>query len=135
MLNGKRTGGGGIMKTFLLCFAISVLLILLLTLISALIAGGLEDPGKAIGLFSLGSMLISAAASGVFSSRIKGEGGLKFATLVALAVVLTMLLINVIICGGKVSGGSFMNYGCYMGVASLSAFLGRKRVGHSRHRY
>lgn len=134
MFKGKRINDGGIMKSFIISFCLSFLIILLLSLLSALIAGSLDDPGKVIGLFSLGSLLVSAAVSGVVSSRIKGEGGLKFAILVALAVVLIMLLINVIVCSGKVSGGSFMNYGCYMGVAALSAFLGRKRDRHKRHR-
>lgn len=134
MFKGKRINDGGIMKSFIISFSISFLIILLLSLLSALIAGSLDDPSRAVGLFSLGSLLVSAAASGVISSRIKGEGGLKFAILVALAVVLIMLLINVIVCSGKVSGGSFMNYGCYMGVATLSAFLGRKRERHKRHR-
>ena len=134
MFKGKRINDGGIIKCFLISFCISFLLILLLSLLSALIACSLDDPGKVIGLFSLGTLLISAAISGVLSSRIKGDGGFKFAILVALAVVLIMLLINVIICNGKVSGGSFMNYGCYMGVAALSAFLGRKRDRHRRHR-
>lgn len=135
MLERKRNMGGGIMTTFLISFAISVLLILLLSLLSALIVGSLEDPTKLLGLFSLGSLLISAAISGVISTRMKGEGGLGFAALVALSVVLIMLLINVIICSGKVSGASFMNYGCYMGVAVLSAFLGKKRDRHRKHRY
>lgn len=135
MLKGKKVNDSGVMKNFLISFSISVLVIVLLSLLSSLIVSGLEDPGGVIGIFSLGSLLISAVVSGVMSSRIKGDGGLKFATLVALAVVLLMLLINVILCGGKVSGSSFMNYGCYMGVAVLSAFLGRKRERHARHRH
>lgn len=134
MFKGKRINDGGIMKRFIISFCISFLIILLLSLLSALIAVSLDDPSKVTGLFSLGSLLISAAVSGVLSSRIKGDGGVKFAILVALAVVLIMLLVNVIVCSGKVSGGSFMNYGCYMGVAALSAFLGRKRDRHKRHR-
>ena len=132
MLGTKRSAGGEVARTFLVCFAISVLIILLFSLISAVIVGSLDDPTESVGIFSLATMLLSAALSGVMSARIKGEGGLKFATLVALAVVLIMLLINVIISAGKVSGGSFMNYGCYLGVASLSAFLGRKRNTHRR---
>lgn len=135
MSKGKRTVGDGILHKFLVCLAISILVILLLSMISAIILGTLDDPTSLVGLFSLGSMLISAAISGVVCSRLKGDGGLSFATLVALAMVLVMLLINVILCGGRVSGGAFMNYGCYMGVSALSAFLSRKRIGHKRHKY
>ena len=135
MSKGKRTDGGGILQKFLICLAISILVILLLSMLSAIILGTLDDPTSLVGLFSLGCMLISAALSGVVCSRLKGDGGLSFATLVALAMVLVMLLINVILCGGRVSGGAFMNYGCYMGVSALSAFLARKRVSHKRHKY
>ena len=131
----KSVGGAGTAKLFLICFAISVILILLFSLISSAIVGSLDDPTESVGIFSLGTMLIAAALSGIISTRIKGEGGLRFSTLVALSVVLIMLLINVIISSGRVSGGAFMNYGCYLGVVALSAFLGRKREGHRKHRH
>ncbi len=130
----KGTLTGGVAETFLLCFAISVLLIILLSLASALIVGALDDPTKYLGVFSLGAMLLSAIAGGVCCARIKGEGGVRFAALVALAIVLVMLLINVIISAGKVSGGAFMNYGCYLGTFALSAFIGKKKEGHRKHR-
>ena len=125
----------GVAGGFILCFAISILLIVLFSLFSALILGGLNDPTKNIGIFSLGSMVLSAMLSGVLCSRIKGESGLRFASLVGLAVVLLMLLINVIISNGKVSLAAFMNYGCYLATYILSAYLGRKRNGHHKHRH
>ncbi len=130
---GKLTDG--VAKSFILCFSISVLLIILFSLISALIVGTLDDPTKNIGLFSLVAMILSAMVSGVICARIKDDSSLRFAALVGLAVVLIMLLINVIICSGRVSLGSFMNYGCYLGTYALSAFLGRKRNGHRRHKH
>ena len=120
---------------FILCFAISILLIVLFSLLSALILDGLKDPTKNIGMFSLGAMVLSAMLSGILCSRIKSEGGLRFASLVGLAVVLIMLLINVIISSGRVSLAAFMNYGCYLGAYILSAYLGRKRDGHHKHRH
>lgn len=135
MRKGKGSLTGGVAQSFFICFAISVFLIILFSLISALIAGALDDPTKYLGVFSLGAMLLSAMVAGVSCTRIKGEGGVRFASLVALAVVLLMLLINVIICAGKVSGGAFMNYGCYLGTFILSAVLGKKREGHRRHRH
>ena len=136
MLGSKRSADGNkIAKTFLICFAISVLLILIFSLISAAVVGALDDPTESVGLFSLISMLVSAAMSGFINTRIKGEGGTKFSLLVGLSVVLIMLLINVIISEGRVSPGSFMNYGCYLGVCWLCAFLGRKRDRHRKHRY
>ena len=127
--------GGGIGIKFLICFSISALLILILSLISAMIVAGLKDPTKSIGIFSLGAILLSAVISGVICTRVKGEGGLRFALLVALSVVLIMLLINVIICNGKVSGGAFINYGCYLSLSTLSAYIGKKGEGRRSHRH
>ena len=120
---------------FILCFAISILLIILFSLLSALILDSVKDPTKNIGVFSLGAMLLSAIMSGVLCSRINGKPELRFASLVGLAVVLLMLFINVIISSGKVSLAAFINYGCYLATYILSAYLGRKRNGHHKHRH
>jgi putative membrane protein (TIGR04086 family) len=135
MHKSKGSLTDGLAKSFLICFAISVILIILFSLLSALILGGLDDPTKNIGLFSLGAMMLSAIVSGVICARIKGESGMRFACLVGLAVVLTMLMINVIVCKGRVSLGAFMNYGCYLAAFILAAFLGKKRNGHRRHKH
>ena len=135
MHKAKGSFFDGIAGGFILCFAISILLIVLFSLFSALILDGLKDPTKNIGVFSLSAMVLSAILSGVLCSRIKGESGLRFASLVGLAVVLLMLLINVIISSGKVSLAAFMNYGCYLGAYILSAYLGRKRDGRHRHKH
>ena len=135
MHKAKGSFFDGIAGKFILCFAISILLIVLFSLFSALILDGLKDPTKNIGVFSLSAMVLSAILSGVLCSRIKGESGLRFASLVGLAVVLLMLLINVIISSGKVSLSAFMNYGCYLGAYILSAYLGRKRDGRHRHKH
>ena len=135
MHKAKGSLTDGVAKGFIVCFAISILLIVLFSLLSALILDGLKDPTKNIGMFSLGAMILSAMLSGVLCARIKAESGLRFASLVGLAVVLLMLLINVIISSGRVSLSAFMNYGCYLGAYILSAYLGRKREGHHKHRH
>lgn len=117
---------------FLICFIISALLIFFFSFISALILNKIDDPTKNIGLFSLVAMLFSAAASGIVCSRLYGEKGMRFASLVALAVVLIMLLINVIVNAGKVCGGAFMNYGCYLGIYALCGYLCRKNGRRKR---
>ncbi len=135
MLKGKKyikTDGGAI--KFLICFGFSAATVVVSSFIMALIAGGSSDPTGMVGIYSLVAMLISAVAGGIFSGRMRGEGGTVYALLVALAVVLVMLLIAVILCGGKVGGGAFMNYGCYLGVAALAAVLGKKRTVHRTHR-
>ena len=131
----RKLENGGIGIRFLICFGISVISILVTALIAALIVARLDDPTAKLGIFSLIAMLISAAISGVITTRVAGDGGTRFALLVALAVVLIMLLINVICYGGKVSGGAFMNYGCYLSVAALCAFIGKKTGRRPRNRY
>ena len=134
MHKNKGRTNKNIYKSFLICFGLSVGIIVAVALLFALLSSILDDPTGNLGLFSLFALLISAAVSGFISSRIKGEGGVRFASLVALATVLIMLLINVITCGGKVNFGAFMNYICYFGVASLTALLGKKRSNHRKHR-
>lgn len=132
MLKGKRTKGS-VYQSFLICLILSAAVMVIMAILCALVAGALDDPTKHLALMSLGVMLLSAAVSGVVSSRMQ-NGSITFSALVALALVLIMLLIDVIVCKGKVSLGAFMNYGCYMGVATMSAFLGRKKEKHKRHK-
>lgn len=134
MYKGKNHTTVGIAGSFVICLLFSALIIILFSLLSALILGQLSDPTASVGIFSLGTMLISAVASGILCIRLKEDGGLKFPALVSLAAVLIMLLINVIISQGKVSGGAFMNYACYLGTYTLSAFLGRRKKRTVRHR-
>ena len=135
MFRNKEALNNSPFLRFALCFGLSIGVLLISSVIFAIIANSLDDPTGKLGIFSLLAMLISAAVSGYLCSRIKGEGGVGFAALVALALLLIMLLINVIICSGKISFAAFMNYICYFGVASLSALLGGKGKGHKKHRH
>ena len=117
--------------TFLTCLALSIFAILAFALIFALVANASKDSTGNLGLFSLLSMLLGAVVSGFSSAKIKKEGAVAFSALVALAVVLIMLLCCVIF-SGKVPVSAFMNYACYIGVATLSALFGA-REKHKRH--
>lgn len=134
MRKGKGLNSGGVASSFLICLAASAVLIVLLSVVSAFIANALDNPTESIGILSLSTLLLSAVLGGIICSRINAEGGLRFAALVALAVVLVILFINVIITSGKVTAGAFMNYGCYLGLYSLSAFVFKKKKGHRRHK-
>lgn len=129
----KYTGGGAV--GFLICLGFSAAALCLTSFIGALIAAGSDDPTGIIGICSLAAMIVAAIASGIFAARFKAGAGLGYYALAALTVVLVMLLINVIISAGRVSGASFMNYGCYMGAFLLFSYLGRKKDGHRRHRH
>ena len=119
---------------FLICFGFSLAMILICSLIMALVANSSEDPTGKIGIYSLVSMTVSAIAGGIFSSRMRGDGGVLYALLVSLAIVLVMLLIAVITCSGKVSGSAFMNYGCFLATSTLAAIFGKKRNVRRNHK-
>jgi len=134
MLKGKKyIKSDGAIK-FLICFGFSAAMIILCSFIMALIASASGDPTRMVGIYSLVAMIVSAALGGIFSGRMRGDGGTVYALLVALAVVIIMLLIALIVRGGKVGGSAFMNYGCYLGVSTLAAILGKKRKIHRAHR-
>ena len=133
-MHKKSRTAGGVAESFIICLALSCLIIIVLSLISAAVLSSMADPTKYLGIFSLAAMLISALIAGICCARISKVGDMKFASLVALAVVLIMLLINVIATAGGVSGGAFMNYGCYFGVYILAAAIGRHRGHHTKHR-
>lgn len=133
MQKGKN-GTMGVGGTFLICLLISFGVMLIVAVIGGAIAYLTDDPTAYIPPIALAAILLSAVINGACSSRIKGDGGVGFSVLVALALMLLLLLINVIINGGKVGGGAFMNYGCYLATAALAAYLGRVRQRKRRRR-
>ena len=118
---------------FLICLAMSAMVIILLSLMFALVSNMSNDPTGNLGIFSLLTVLLAAAASGFATAKIKKENAIGFSALVSLATVLIMLL-SCVIMNGKVSGSAFMNYICYIGVATLFSLLGAREKSHKRHR-
>ena len=121
-----------ILYLFLLSLGISAGMLLICALIMAAIAYSGDDPTKNLGLFSLVTLILSAALSGAVISRLRGDGGIKFAGLCSIATVLLMLIIALITERGNIPGSAFMNYGCYVAISLLSAYLGRKREKRRR---
>ena len=119
---------------FLLSLGISIASLLLCAFIMALICYSGKDPARSAGVFSLVALVLSAMTSGVVTTRIKGDGGAKFAGLSSLALMLLLFFVALIIEKGSVHPSAFMNYGCFVGVAILSAIIGRKREKRRRHR-
>lgn len=121
-------------KLFLLCLALSAGLIILLSVVATLVLIRLNDPTAVLGISSLAVMMLSAALAGLICHVIHKEAGVKFGLLVGLTTTLIMLLINVIISMGHVSLGSFMNYGCYLGIYGLAVYLAKGSGGRRRRR-
>lgn len=112
---------------FLICIGVSVLVIIILSLVMAVIAGVSDDPTGMLDILSLAAMLISAVISGIFIPRYAKEGRVGYSTLVALAIVLVMLIVAVVCNGGKLPLSAFMNYGCYVGTVALSSVIFKKK--------
>ena len=120
-----------VLKVFL-CMAISALSIILLSLAFAFVANISKDPTGNLGLFSLAALIISGAIGGFTSAKIKKDSAVIFSALIAVGMALIMMILCVII-NGKVSGGSLMNYLCYIGVSTVFSVWGSKEKKH-RHR-
>ncbi len=134
MFKGKRfslSGNWAVM--FLICFAISALSILLISLCFALVANTSSDPTGNLGIFSLISLILGGAIGGFSSAKIKKESAVLFSVLVALAITLVMLIICIIL-SGKVSGAALMNYACYVGVSTLSSIIGAREKKRGHHK-
>ena len=93
----------------------------------------LKNPVGNLKIASLAVLLISGAVSGFLNSKRIGEGGVAFSVISSFIFVLVMFSVSLVMTKGHVSGILFMNYLCYMLIASFSAFLARKRQ-KSRHR-
>ena len=119
--------------SYFICLGASALAMLLFSFVMALVASLTENPGGLTDILSLLALVLSGVFCGVFGAKFNKQGGFFLTALVALAIALIMLVIC-IIANGKVSGSALMNYGCYMGIALFSAFLGSREKKRRKHR-
>ena len=134
MLKIKKRGGNAL-GALALCVGISLLCVGVISLIFALAANLSADPTGKIGIFSLIALLISAFLAGFVNAAMNRERGSGFFALIALAAVAVMMIACLIMTGGKIGAGAFMNYGCYLGVYMLSALLAKKSKSKRHRRY
>ena len=122
-------------RRFFIEIALSIVIILASSLIMAIVAHGSKNSTASLELYALLALLISAAVSGFFISRLRSDGGVKSALLVALAVIFIMIGGAMIIFKGKITPASLMNYLSYLGVCLIFSYLGRKKEKrHTRRR-
>ena len=121
-------------RRFFLEVLLSIAAIILSSFVMAIIANGSKNSTANLALYALLSLLISAALSGFFISRLRTDGGVKWALLAAVAVVLLMSGGAMIICKGKIAPASIMNYLSYLGVCLIFTYLGRKKEKRPRRR-
>lgn len=113
-------------RCFIICLGFSMVTILVLTMILAWISISTDDPTGKIGIFSLIALIIAATISGLFASWQNPTDGVGFSVISGLGMTLIMLLCGIIASAGKLSGGAFMNYGCYLGTYALLSYIGMR---------
>jgi peptidoglycan/LPS O-acetylase OafA/YrhL len=130
-MKGSKNGG---VRTFILGAGTAAVALLVCSLIAAAIAYSDSDPTGKIGIYSLAALIISAAIGGSVTSRLTGDGGVRYAALTSLTVVMVMLLCAVITGGGSPKLSALMNYLCYLGVSVGAAHLARPRKRRHKRR-
>ena len=128
-IKGKYTDG---IRGYLIGIGICIAILIACSLVMAIFLTSISNSSAKINLYSLIALIIAAILSGTTLSRLKGDGGVVHAFSTSLSTAFLMLIIGLIISNGELSGGSFMNYGCYIGVSTLTGYLGRKK--ERRHR-
>ena len=129
-----KKGEGGVILTLVKNIVFSALVLLIISLVTAIISNATEDSTGKLVTASLIALLSSAAISGFLISKLPGNGNLGGAVLSVLMFVLIMMVIGVAVNAGKLSMSAVMNYICYFGVGSAGAFLGKKRTSHKRRK-
>ena len=108
--------------------------ILIFAMIMAWISISTDDPTGKIGLFSLVSLIAAAVASGIFASKINPTDDVGFSVIAGLGMTLIMLLCGIIASAGKLTGGAFMNYACYLGTYALLSYIGMRAKYNSKRK-
>ena len=115
-----------------LCFC--VLSVPAVSLIISILLTMTKNPTALINVCSLASTVICALASGLFVSRYKKAGGIGYSAIIILCTVIIMIICALIINKGRIYPSAMMNYGCYVGIAMLSAYFGKNRLKRKKRK-
>lgn len=102
--------------------------------IFAVISSLTADPGALTGILSLTSLLAAGAITSFILSKTIRGGGQLIAIISSAIAGLLMMVTGLIIKGGAVSLGVFVNYLAFIGISALFAFIAGK-TGGRRKRY
>ena len=91
-----------------------------------------KDPSSLTGAFSLLSLLLAGAISGLINSRVTKEGGALIGILSAVISAAVMLAVGLIWRGGLLPAGAVLNLAAYITVSVGAALLGKRRIGVGR---
>ena len=128
----KRGGSRSFSFTAFMGIAISLASLIALSLAASALAFKSENPTSKIGLISTVVLVLSGCVCGIFISKFKGKGGVCCAALTALAFAV-ILIMSKLIFSGDFSVYSIINAVCYLGSATLCAYLSRPRTAKRRY--
>ena len=126
--------GRSVGRCFIICLGFSMVTMLIFAMIMAWISISTDDPTGKIGIFSLVSLIGAAVASGIFASKINPTDDVGFSVIAGLGMTLIMLLCGIIASAGKLTGGAFMNYACYLGTYALLSYIGMRAKHNSKRK-
>ena len=120
-------------KKLLASFLLTVAILVSFSFVAALILKSRESSFSDIRIYSLVVLVVSAAVSGFFNSKREGAGA---SMLTAVLFSLVMLLAGAVFSAGKITEEVLMNYGCFILVSLVGAYLGgrKKQVKRRRRR-
>lgn len=124
----RRTAPEGV-KLLLLGTLYMALSFFLFAIAFSFIAYSMPDPLSYIGIFSIISLMASAAVSGFIEGRIGRAKGVAYALLSSLFFSLLALLGGLIMGGGAVPVGCIINYLLYIALATLFSLIGVRTRG------
>jgi hypothetical protein len=106
----------------------------LCTLIFALISSLTDDPGALTGIFSLLSLLLSGSVASFVIAKLIRDGGTLIAIISSALTSLILTALGLIISGGAVHFGVFLNYAALIGISAIATLIAKKTNG-KRRRY
>ena len=110
-------------STFILC-----------ALFSALLLTFTNMPTRGVELSGLVALTVSGGISGLLLSKTQKDG-MRLRGLLSISLFCAVILIiSLILSGGKIGGRIFMNCGCYILISSLCLFLGGRKTKRRRRR-
>ena len=126
----RKAKGGGIARPFLLGILFQVLALPLLSLLLAFVSALTANPTSLLGILAVAALLLSGGIYGFVASKFKVEGGRVFTLLSALLFSLLIILLGIILSGGKMNISVLIGQVIYVLTALLFSALGgvkRKR--------
>ena len=106
----------------------------LCTLIFALISSLTDDPTSFTGIFSLLSLLVAGAVASFVIAKLIRDGGTLIAIISSALTSLILTALGLIISGGAVHFGVFLNYAALIGISAIATLIAKK-TNEKRRRY